>query len=339
MFNIITFITLESNNNILYDKNSKIKNKIKTNKSSNNISQENIINNNDTKNNISDDENSYSSSNIKIIKTNKSPKNISQEIINNDSNDTKNNIWKHIFQEIKYNGDKDIIITAEQIKKSNKNWKGVNNQFEPRLLCKQDSNKDRPQIFKDYNIYIISVKNGEYLLTKNSIYFNLEYPKIKIIEIKQNDDSLLLSIGNSETSLIDNLRYSGLFEKILYLGEKILFGSLLNGRHRCSFKTKIGNKDIDICGSQYETDACYESENKILLIEGKSVNNIDSLNIRQLYYPYRTIFDKVGNKKEIITLFINKDKNNHIHIWKFQFDNPLELTSIKNTAYHKYEFD
>ena len=36
---------------------------------------------------------------------------------------------------------------------------------------------------------------------------------------------------------------------------------------------------------------------------------------------------------------INKDKNNHIHIWKFIFDNPLELTSIKNTDYHKYEFD
>jgi len=83
----------------------------------------------------------------------------------------------------------------------------------PRLLCKQDCDEDRPQIFKDYNLYIISVKNGDYLLTKNSIYFKLPYPNTKIIEICKNDDSLLLSIGNSETSLIDNLRYSGLFEK------------------------------------------------------------------------------------------------------------------------------
>lgn len=258
---------------------------------------------------------------------------------NNDKQSSKNNIWKHIFNEIKYNGDKEIVITAEEIKKCGKTWKGKNNQFEPRLLCKQDCVEDKPEIFKNYNINIISIKNGEYLLTKNVIYFTLEYPKVKINEIKKNDDSLLLNIGNSESSLIDNLRYSGLFEKSQYLGEKILFGSLLNGRHRCSFKTKIGTKEVDIEGSQYETDACYESKNKILLIECKGVNNLSSFNIRQLYYPYRTIYDKVNGMKKIMTLFINKDKNNVIHIWKFEFENPLVMTSIKNTGYHKYEFD
>jgi hypothetical protein len=114
---------------------------------------------------------------------------------------------------------------------------------------------------------------------------------------------------------------------------------LLNGRHRCSFKTKIGNNEVEISGSQYETDACYESENKILLIECKGVNNLSSFNIRQLYYPYRTIYDTIEGKKEIITLFINKDKNNIIHIWKFEFENPLVMTSIKNIGYHKYTFD
>jgi len=256
-----------------------------------------------------------------------------------DKQSSKNNIWKHIFNEIKYNGDKEVIITAEEIKNAGKTWKGKNNQFEPRLLCKQDCVEDKPQIFKDYNINIISIKNGEYLLTKNVIYFNLEYPKVKINKIKKNEDSLLLNIGNSESSLIDNLRYSGLFETSQYFDEKILFGSLLNGRHRCSFKTKIGTKEVDIEGSQYETDACYESKNKILLIECKGVNNLSSFNIRQLYFPYRTIYDKVNGMKEIITLFINKDKNNVIHIWKFEFENPLIMTSIKNTGYHKYEFE
>jgi hypothetical protein len=258
---------------------------------------------------------------------------------NDNKHSSKNDIWKHIFNEIKYNGDKEIVITAEEIKKCGKTWKGKNNQFEPRLLCKQDCVEDKPKIFKDYNINIISIKNGEYLLTKNIIYFNLEYPKVKINKIKKNDDSLLLNIGDSESSLIDNLRYSGLFEKSQYLGEKILFGSLLNGRHRCSFKTKIGSKEVNIEGSQYETDACYESKNKILLIECKGVNNLSSFNIRQLYYPYRTIYDKLNGMKEIMTLFINKDKNNVIHIWIFEFENPLVMTSIINTGYHKYEFD
>lgn len=263
-------------------------------------------------------------------------------IVNEEKDDhqsSKNNIWKHIFNEINYNGDTEIVITADEIKKCGKTWKGKNNQFEPRLLCKQDCVEDKPKIFKDYGINIISIKNGEYLLTKNEIYFNLEYPKVKINEIKKNEDSLLLNIGNSESSLIDNLRYSGLFEKSQYLDQKILFGSLLNGRHRCSFKTKIGTKEVDIEGPQYETDACYESKNKILLIECKGANNLSSFNIRQLYFPYRTIYDKVNGVKEIMSLFINKDKNNIIHIWKFEFENPLVMTSIKNIGYHKYKFD
>lgn len=130
-----------------------------------------------------------------------------------DKQSTKNKIWKHIFNEIKYNGNNEIIITADEIKKCGKTWKGVSNQFEPRLLCKQDYVEDKPQIFKDYNLSIISIKNGEYLLTKNTIYFNLEYSKEKIYKIKKNNKSLLLNITNSESSLIDNLRYSGLFEK------------------------------------------------------------------------------------------------------------------------------
>lgn len=251
----------------------------------------------------------------------------------------KNKIWKHIFQELKYDGKTEIIITASQIKKCGKSWKGTSNQFEPRLLCKQDCDKDRPQIFNDYGIYILSVKNGEYFLTKNSVYYNLTYPDTKVIELNKNNDSLLLSLGNSESSLIDNLRYTGLFEKKQYLDEKILYGPLLNGRHRCTFKTKIDTKDIEIIGSQYETDACYESENKIIIIECKNVNSLKSFNLRQLYYPYRSIYDIVKDKKEIILLFINKDKQCIIHIWKFIFENPLVMTSIKNIGYNKYEFN
>jgi len=258
---------------------------------------------------------------------------------NNYINSKNDEIWKHIFNEINYDGKSDITITAEQIKKCKNTWSGKNNQFEPRLLCKQDCDLDRPKIFKDNNLFIIPVKNGEYLLTNNSIYFKLTYTKTKIIKIKKNTNSMLLTIGNSETSLIDNLRYSGLFEKKQYLKEPILFGSLLNGRHRCNFNTQLENKSIEIHGVQYETDACYESENKILLLEAKSINNIDSFNIRQLYYPYRTIYDVVKDKKEILSLFINKDSNNVIHIWKFIFTNPFVMTSIQNIGYNTYIFD
>lgn len=251
----------------------------------------------------------------------------------------KSEIWTHIFEMVKYDYSDDKIISATEIKDAGKTWKGKSNQFEPRLLCKQDSLEDRPDIFKKNNICIISVRNGDYLLTKNNIYFELKYKNDNIHKIKLNSNSLILNIGDSESSLLDNLRYSSVFETTDFLNEPILFGPLLSGRHRCTFKTKIGDKLIDIEGSQFETDACYESESKILLIECKTKNNIESFNIRQLYYPYKTIYDKVKNKKQIIPIFINKNNDGSIHIWKFEFIDPNILTSIKQIDYKIYKFD
>jgi hypothetical protein len=260
-------------------------------------------------------------------------------IIENKKSCHKSEIWTHIFSSIKYEFKDDIIITANEIKSAGKTWTGKTDQFEPRLLCKQDSEEDRPEIFKQNNICIISVKNGDYLITKNNIYFSLKYNNDDIITIKKDTESLILSIGNSETSLIDNLRYSGIFETKDFLGEPILYGSLLSGRHRCTFTTKIGNKLINVEGSQYETDGCYESKNKVLLIECKGKNNMESFNIRQLYYPYKAIYDMIKNKKEIIPIFINKNNDNTIHIWKFQFEDPNILTSLKQIDYKVYKFE
>ena len=230
--------------------------------------------------------------------------------INNNKNtigeiETNNNtIWEHILNTINYKGIDEKIITSKDIKNARDTWKGKKSQFEPRLLCKHDTYDTLPYIFKTYNICIISIKNGEYLLTKTHIYYDL--------------------------------RYSGLFESKEYLNEPILFGSLLNGRHRCNFSMKLGDKNIDVKGSQYETDGCYESENKIIVIECKT-NKLNNFNIRQLYYPYRTIYNYVKDKKEIITLFITTYED-IIYIWKIIFTNPLDLTSIKCISYNRYKF-
>jgi len=249
------------------------------------------------------------------------------------------NEWECILNFINYDGIGDILVTSDQIKEVGKLNKHIKSQFEPRLLCKQDTEDGRPEIFKKYGLYIIAVKNGTYLLTKNNIYTTNIYDNLVLIEeIEKNTKSLLLNIGDSETSMLDNLRYSGLFENENYLGEEILFGPLLNGRHRCSFETTIIDKKISIESVQYETDACYESENKVLLIECKSIPST-SFNIRQLYFPYRSIYDIVGDKKEIVSLFITKDKKNIIHIWKYIFENPLIMTSIKCISYNKYKFN
>jgi len=87
--------------------NTKIKNKI----------------NNDLENEI------YNSVNI----SNKLEINIEEDKknINVDNGFKNNNVWIHIFKEIKYDGKNDIIITATQIKNCKKTWNGNNCQFEP----------------------------------------------------------------------------------------------------------------------------------------------------------------------------------------------------------------
>ena len=85
---------------------------------------------------------------------------------NNTSNETIIDEWTHIFNFLSYDGVNEKIITSNDIKNAGKTWKGSKSQFEPRLLCKQDTLEKRPDIFKKNNLYILSVKNGEYLLTK-----------------------------------------------------------------------------------------------------------------------------------------------------------------------------
>jgi hypothetical protein len=257
-----------------------------------------------------------------------------------ESEANRNKEWEHIFdtnnigQDTKFS----TVITSKQIDNCSNTWKGKRSKFESRLLCKMDTQENRPAIFKHYRINIISISNGSYLLTKSNIYHPLVYDEqTQIQRIHRYTKSLILSIGKSETSVRDNLRYSGIFETDTYLNEKIECGPLLNGRHFCTFDTHLQDEPIKVCGSQYETDGCYESENKILLIEGKNGNN-QSFNIRQLYYPFRTIYDHTKGKKEIIPIFINTDNAGIIHIWKFVFENPLVMTSIRRVTYNKYQF-
>lgn len=245
--------------------------------------------------------------------------------------------WEHILLYINYKGQSECTVTAKQIKECGKTWKGAASQFEPRLLAYQTSANARPKIFKTHGLSMLPIENGTYLLSKETIYKQLDYIGTEVTTIKRDASSLILNIGNSETSLIDNLRYSGVFERSEILGEKITHGPLLNGRHRCTMEMKIGTKSLTINGVQYETDGCYESPNKVLLIEGKSSPTmIDSFNIRQLYFPFREIL-KVASKKEIVSLFIH-DYKGVIHIWKYSFTNYNQFDSIRLDGHYMYKF-
>ena len=256
--------------------------------------------------------------------------------------DKNNNLeWIHILNNINpsYNKKDDLIITSKQIKDSKVSWVGRKNQFEPRLLCKHDHICKQPKIFRDNGLALLSIKNGEYILTNGKIFINLPNNDKDIKKIDIPNVSMLLTIGESETSMLDKLQYSGILDEII--GEKILIGPLLGGRHRCSFNTNFNNKDIIIQGSQFETDGCYETENYYIVVEAKIIDgDTDNFNIRQLYYPSKTIYDNTNGCKKIISLYIYKNKKNDIiYIYKYKWNNINFMNDIHCIDYYRYKFN
>lgn len=263
---------------------------------------------------------------------------------NQTNQEEKNNNleWIHILKEINpsYNRKDDLIIKSKQIKDSKKTWEGRENQFEPRLLCKHDYIDKQPKIFRDNGLALLSVRNGEYLLTNdNGIFINLPNNDKDIKKIDTPNVSMLLTIGESETSMLDKLQYSGSLDEIIE--EKILIGPLLGGRHRCNFNTIFNNKNITVQGSQYETDGCYETKNYYVVVEAKNIDgDIDNFNIRQLYFPSKTIYDNTNGCKKIISLYIYKNKKNDIiNIYKYKWNDINVMNDIHCIDYYRYKFN
>lgn len=242
-------------------------------------------------------------------------------------------IWYHIIHCCGIDLTKKIsYITSKQIKNTKHSWQGTDNQFEPRLLCKMDTSDSRPDIFKEHGICLLSIENGIYVMMKENIYVPLNTYVTAPNIIRHTSSSMLLNIGDSEITILDKLYYNNILEHII--GEKILYGPLLGGRHRCTFDTTIGDIPLSIKGSQYETDGCYETKNTVCIVEAKSTPCND-FNIRQLYFPFREVHKQVKNKKKIVALFICKDKRN-IHIYKYKWRNYLNMKDIELIGYFKY---
>lgn len=57
-----------------------------------------------------------------------------------------------------------------------------------------------------------------------------------------------------------------------------------------NFSFNVSNSKITVDGAQIEVDAGFESSKEIILFEAK-IGIPSSYNIRQIYYPYRTLYN------------------------------------------------
>ena len=151
-------------------------------------------------------------------------------------------------------------------------------------------------------------------------YLELNYSTKPVSFITSDTQSSLLKIGKNEQSLINKLMYSGLFETENFLNEKIKFIHTLQ-------KT-----------NQFNSTACYESNNKVILIKYIPFNSINQIHTDAIYKGMENMRDIVGEMKDVNMLIITESMGNIIHIWTLDFANN-EQQNIKIKDHFVYKFN
>ena len=247
-----------------------------------------------------------------------------------------NESWEKIFQDYKINEHdfnlEPFNISAEQIKLSRQKFKKTA-QKEVRLLCKQDSRKDRPKVFVDNSLFLLPTKNGYYQVVQGEGYIDIpdiiSEPQIYDSKLSFKLDSS--EVGNSEMQHLDFAYASSLIRTFMQDDSLVL--TIRGRKYTPKFKFYVGDHEINVESVQTEVDAGYEGKDKIVLIEAKNCKTTDTI-IRQLFYPYKQW--KTYTDKQVFLLFFEK-RNNEFLIWQYSFANENDYNSIqllKSARYH-----
>lgn len=238
--------------------------------------------------------------------------------------------WKKIFNDYKifeHDFNKSPFpLSAAQIKRACQKFKETGEK-EVRVLCKQDSRRNRPDIFIKYNLFLLPVKNGYFNIIKGEGYIDIpEIKKETVVYSAKLDFPLDTSkIGDSEMQHLDYAYAASLIRT--FMNDSSLILTIRGRKYTPGFEFYVGKQLIKVIGVQTEVDAGYEGKNQIVLIEAKSFSATNVI-IRQLYYPFRQ-WQKHTNKK-VVTLFFDKNHGEDVYsIWQFEFGDPKNYNSIK----------
>lgn len=128
--------------------------------------------------------------------------------------------WKKIFDDYKILSHnfsvEPFTITAKQIKRACQNFKKTGEK-EVRILCKQDSRNDRPQVFIDNDLFLLPIKNGIYNIVKGEGYVDIPEITTPIVPYLSKLDFKLETseIGNSEMQHLDFAYASSLIKTFM----------------------------------------------------------------------------------------------------------------------------
>ncbi|GAB4141833.1 MAG: hypothetical protein Fur0024_4130 [Patescibacteria group bacterium] len=238
--------------------------------------------------------------------------------------------WKKIFDDYKIlNHDfnkSPFLLSATQIKRACQNFKKTGEK-EVRILCKQDSREDRPDIFVKNNLFLLPVKNGYYNIIKGEGYIDIsKITKEEVVYSSKLEFQLdTTKIGDSEMQHLDYAYAASLIRT--FMEDPSLVLTIRGRKYTPEFEFYVGKQLIKVSSVQTEVDAGYEGKNQVVLIEAKNFSATNVI-IRQLYYPFRQWQEKT--KKKVVTLFFDKERGKDVYsIWQFEFSDPKNYNSIK----------
>ncbi len=246
-----------------------------------------------------------------------------------------NKSWEKIFSDYKiseHDFDKEPFkITAEQIKKSCQNFTKTAEK-EVRILCKQDTRESRPKIFAENNLFLLPIKNGEYVIVKGEGYVDIpDITKETRVYRSKLDFSLDTSfVGNSEMQHLDFAYASSLIRS--FMKDDTLVLTIRGRKYTPKFSFYVGVNKIEVQSVQTEVDAGYEGKNKIVLIEAKNSKTNNTI-IRQLFYPFKQW--KHYTEKDVYLIFFEK-RGDEYYIWQYTFEDENDYNSIKLLRAEKY---
>lgn len=222
-------------------------------------------------------------------------------------------------------------ITSQQIKTACQNFKKTSEK-EVRILCKQDTREDRPQIFQDEGLFLLPTKNGEYAIIKGEGYVDIPDLSDEPLQTYQSSFGFELettNVGNSEMQHLDKAFAHSLIRH--FTGDDSLVLTIRGRKFTQEFSFRVGKFPLTAKSVQTEVDGGYEGKNQVVLIEAKNSSASNTI-IRQLYYPFRQWQEHTA--KPVSAIFFQRteaDGQEEFRLWEFAFRDEHDYNSI----YHK----
>ncbi len=266
---------------------------------------------------------------------------IGSDVLGNEIEKKKKNdvYWEKLFEEHK------ILESIEKDSVCKIKSADINKYRQARLMVKFDNENEFPKIFKNNKLSILPIARREYIIGRFKTH--KEFPdkdiiKPKIMKLPQKFSSIDTKNITSESVAINVAFASGMIDDVLNGDDLNKSYLTLSGRMSSkSLRFKIDSQikgdsayDIEVENSQIEIDSAFENEKDVLLIEAKIGEEKDFI-IRQIYYPYLLLKNKIDEKYIRPVMFIYSEGSFIFHIYKFTDDNNYSSIKLVETKEYK----